>query len=110
MDRGAGEREARVTDARWLTRKEAAHHVTFSETSFTRRVKKGIFPAPSTSSGALRWDVLARDAVMAGGTIPASREDAIDAIAEEIRARAKGRPQANGGRNNPRIPIRARAG
>lgn len=99
-----------MSDARWLIREKAAEHVGYSVSAFNRRVRLGIFPAASRASGGLRWDRQALDAAMTGGTIPASREDAIYAIAAEIRARPKSGAQAPGRRNNQGIPIRARAG
>ena len=99
-----------MSDARWLKREDAARHVSLSQSAFTKRVRAGVLPPGSPRLGCLRWDKLALDAAMAGGIIPASREDAIDAIAAEIRARPKGGAKAPGRRHNPRIPLRARAG
>lgn len=99
-----------MNDARWLTREDAARYVSLSTVAFTRRVRAGVLPPGVDTLGRLRWDRLALDAAMAGGIIPASPEDAINAIAAEIRAGRKGGPQASSRRNDQGIPLRARAG
>ena len=99
-----------MAETRWLTREDAARYVSLSAVAFSRRVRQGILPAGVGTIGHLRWDRLALDAAMAGGIIPANREDAVDAIAAEIRASAPGRAKAPGRRHDQRISLRARAG
>lgn len=99
-----------MSDARWLTREDAARHVSLSTVAFSRRVRLGVLPAGVSTLGHLRWDRMALDAAMTGGIIPANREDAVDAIAAEIRAGASNRAKAPGRRHDQRVSLRARAG
>lgn len=99
-----------MSDARWLTREDAARYLSLSQAAFTRRVREGILPQGVGTLGHLRWDKAALDAAMTGAALPRSPEDVADAIAAEIRAKAKGRPQAPGRRHHQGIPLRARAG
>ena len=90
-------------DARWLTREDASRYLSLSQSAFTRRVREGILPAGVGTLGHLRWDRAALDAAMTGAALPRRFEDVADAIAAEIRAKAKGGQKAPGRRHDQRI-------
>lgn len=90
-----------VTDPRWLDAPAAAAYLCLRVDAFTRKMRSGMVPPPSYSLGERtpRWWSADLDALMRADTASTNTQLAVEALAEEIRAKAQSRPrrQANAG-------------
>jgi hypothetical protein len=84
-----------VTEPRWLDTHAAAAYLSLREDAFTRKVRAGIVPAPSYSLGERtpRWWSPDLDSLMRAETASTDTQTAVEALAEEIRAKAQSRPR-----------------
>lgn len=89
-----------MTESRWLDSDAAAHYLCLRVDAFNRRVRSGVIPEPSYSLGdnTARWWSADLDAVMRSDTASTNIQIAVEARAEEIRAKAQNRA-----RRRPRV-------
>ncbi len=84
-----------MSDPRWMDAPSAAAYLSLRIDAFTRRVRLGKIPDPSYSLGdrTARWWSPDLDALMRSDTASTNTQIAVEALAEEIRAKAQGRPR-----------------
>jgi hypothetical protein len=82
-----------MVEPRWLDVDDAAAYLCLRADAFLRAVKDGRVPAPSHHLGSRtpRWDREALDTRMLGGTASTNTREAVDALAEKIKAQGRAR-------------------
>lgn len=82
-----------MVESRWLDVRAAAAYLCLREDAFTRKVRDGTIPKASHSLGERtgRWWSPDLDAVMRADTASTNTQTAVEALAEEIRAKAQSR-------------------
>lgn len=91
-----------MADARWLDPDGCARHIRVPVGQLRRLVREGRIPAPSYQLGPRqpRWDRLALDSQMEGGTASDATEEAVQNLVEDILAGKKTHRHAHArGRN-----------